>query len=277
MFIEWKSLVRSLRKRRQVLLELNTTETAKELRKKSTMRRRPASFRKFFDSQPNELSFHQSVTKTKKPIDQTVYVNVPQRCDSENSCSTSMACSQFSESNGNTLFDDDLKPAIYNKKRDLSLSDGSEIDAGTCVDVGHTTFKSFAIDPSEIFEDEPSLIPLESEKMVSQFFGSTLESIETSVQSSLEAYNEYIRLKHTIRILQKIVAQKDAFFIEGPTGMLRSYMNGLINSLENTMDKLEEQYPRLHEYAHKKGAKKMTLRRIDENDEGEDLVEFQVL
>ncbi|CAD5216105.1 unnamed protein product [Bursaphelenchus xylophilus] len=281
--IQLKKMVRALKNRREIVLELNNTNTAVELmenqlKKKVGIKRRSSSLRYFFgDSKRKEMNLKQDIYRRRKPLEKTVYENEDAH---QVSSSTSAACSRFSVSNGGEIFGDDLRPAIYSITKDDYHESGKMT---VTLDNHETSSKineqdsvhSFAIDPKTLEDNKPSAIVLESweraEKMVSEFFGSTTEFLETSVQSSLEAYNEYIRLKHTILIIQKMAQSKDEFLAEGSSEMLKLCLNGLISSLESAMKNLEKDYPRLHTYARQKGMKfhKKGMQKI-----GEDAVEF---
>ncbi|CAD5229713.1 unnamed protein product [Bursaphelenchus okinawaensis] len=235
MFAELRKLVRSMKKRRNVILELNDTQSARVLRKMAKKRGPTEPIAPDCESTVVDCPDSTDVplmadvfgqSNPRRVIDATVYENANVN-SMMTSVMNSMASGVCSDCTANSDDEDDLVEATLgriepsNYKKNMSVA---------------KSVHSYAISPSEFCEDEPSEIMemshQDSEKIVSQFFGTTMTSIESSVQSSVEAYNEYIRLKHTI------------------------------------IKKLEQEYPKLHDYTHKKHKKfHSKLQKVDETEE----------
>ncbi|CAD5211718.1 unnamed protein product [Bursaphelenchus okinawaensis] len=120
----------------------------------------------------------------------------------------------------------------------------SFVDSEACSDCTANTESDQSFDDNV---EEPSR---NTEKMISKFLDSTMSSIRTSVHSTVEAYNEYVRLKHAIKIIQKL--SKESGNEAGlSTETDEMFMVEMTKCLKESTKKLEKEYPRLHSYAHR--------------------------
>lgn len=210
-------------------------------------------------------------------VDRTIYQN--------DEFDESAECSKFSSSSGASDESLIVKPSTSMIPNDMKRSMPTFTLDKPEDQYDYKSAYSFAVDPTKIFEQELSEILGETftesscDRIFSKCFSDSSTFFNHNIQSTAEAFNEYIRLKHTRSVIEKMSNfysshAKDA---HDPQKIMKNYFNNIHSFITEAMNNLEKDFPHLHKYSKRRANKKLDRRRLSNVKEEEHVNEYALV